>query len=85
MLEVHPPHEPIHGWRDFFIHLTTITIGLVIALSLEGCVEWRHHRHLVHEAEAGLQIEIKANAKEVQGALDDVQKELDVLKQDAVG
>ena len=84
MLEVHPPHEPIHGWRDFFIHLATITIGLVIALSLEGCVEWRHHRHLVHEAKTALQIEIKANAKEVQGALDDVRKELDVLKQDIV-
>jgi hypothetical protein len=84
VLDVHSPHEPIHGWRDFFVHLTTITIGLVIALSLEGCVEWQHHRHLVHEAEAGLQIEIKANAKEVQGALDNVRKELDVLKQDAV-
>ena len=64
MLDVHPPHEPVHGWRDFFVHLTTITIGLLIALSLEGCVEWRHHRQLVHEAEASLQTEIKANAKE---------------------
>lgn len=24
MLEVHPPHEPVHGWRDFLIHLFTI-------------------------------------------------------------
>ena len=52
MLEVHPPSEPVHGWRDFFIHLATITIGLLIALSLEGCVEFWHHRSLVHEAEA---------------------------------
>jgi hypothetical protein len=82
VLDVHPPHEPIRRWSDFFIHLTTITIGLLIALSLEGCVEWRHHRHLVHEAEASLQTEIKANANEVQGALDDVGKEQAVLKQD---
>jgi hypothetical protein len=82
VLEVHSPHEPVHGWRDFLIHLFTITIGLLIALSLEGCVEWRHHRHEVHEAEASLENEIKANAKELQGALEDVRKEQEVLKQD---
>ena len=53
MLEVHPPSEPVHGWRDFLIHLATITIGLLIALSLEGCVEFWHHRSLVHEMEQG--------------------------------
>jgi len=79
LLDVHPPTEPVHGWRDFFIHLATITIGLLIALSMEGCVEWQHHRHQVHEAEAGLQIEIEANARKLQGSLQDVkntQKEL---------
>jgi hypothetical protein len=82
VLDVHPPHEPVHGWRDFFVHLSTITIGLLIALSLEGCVEWRHHRHLVHEAEASLQREIESNAKGLEGVLDDVRKEQEVLKQD---
>jgi hypothetical protein len=82
VLEVHPPHEPVHGWRDFLVHLFTITIGLLIALSLEGCVEWQHHRHLVHEAEASLQTEIKANAKELQGALEDVRKEQALLRED---
>jgi hypothetical protein len=82
MLDVHPPHEAVHSWRDFFIHLTTITVGLLIALSLEGCVEWRHHRHLVHEAEASLRGEIKTNAEQLQGVLDDLHKEQEVLKQD---
>ena len=72
MLDVHPPHDPIHGWRDFLLHLFTITIGLLIALSLEGCVEWQHHRHLVHEAEAGLHTEIISNA----GSLHDVQTDI---------
>lgn len=84
MLDVHSPTEPVHGWRDFFIHLVTITIGLGIALSLEGCVEWRHHRSLVHEAETSLQIEIAANAREVQKALDNVREEQKVLTQDVV-
>ena len=63
MLDVHSPHEPIIGWKDFLLHLFTITIGLLIALSLEGMVEWFHHRHLVHEAEASLYREIDGNAK----------------------
>jgi hypothetical protein len=84
VLEVHPPHEPIYGWRDFFIHLATITIGLLIALSLEGCVEFWHRRQLVHEAEASLQIEIAANAREVQKALYNVREEQKVLTQDVV-
>lgn len=82
MLEVHPPTEPVHGWRDFFIHLITITIGLGIALSLEGCVEWRHHRSLVREAQKSLQVEIEANAHELQNALNNVHEEQKVLAQD---
>ena len=82
MLEVHPPNEPVRGWHDFFVHLATITIGLLIALSLEGCVEFWQHRHLVHEAEASMQIEIDANARELKGALEDVRKEQEFLKND---
>src|ERR1700722_8796359 len=82
VIDVHPPNEPIHSWRDFFLHLTTITIGLLIALSLEGCVEWRHHRHLVHEAEGSLQGEIKTNASNVAGALEDARKEQETLAGD---
>ena len=33
------PHEKIHGFKDFLVHLFTITIGLLIALGLEGCAE----------------------------------------------
>jgi hypothetical protein len=84
VIDVHPPHEPIHGWRDFFIHLSTITIGLLIALSLEGCVEWRHHRHLVHEAEASLRTEIRQNHQAVQDSLIVLHKQQDALVKDVV-
>jgi hypothetical protein len=82
VLDVHPPHEPVYGWRDFFIHLATITIGLLIALSLEGCVEWQHHRHLVHEAETSLRGEIQNNAKSLKANLEGVSKEQKLLSQD---
>jgi hypothetical protein len=61
MLDVHPPHKSIHGWRDFFIHLATITIGLLIALGLEATAEWMHHRHEVSETREALQRELEVN------------------------
>jgi hypothetical protein len=48
MLDVHPPHHPTHGWRDFFIHIATITVGLLIAIGLEQTVEATHHSHQRH-------------------------------------
>jgi hypothetical protein len=55
MLDVHPPHQPAHTWKDFFIHIATIVIGLLIAVGLEQTVEYVHHRHQGHEAERLLQ------------------------------
>jgi hypothetical protein len=82
VIEVHPPTEPVHGWRDFLIHLLTITIGLLIAFSLEGCVEWRHHRHLVDEAVLSMEAEIKKNAAKTGETLADIRKEQEWLKKD---
>ena len=44
MLEVHPPHTSTHSWRDFFIQIGTIAVGLLLALGLEQGVE-AIHRH----------------------------------------
>jgi hypothetical protein len=62
-LEVSPPHQPIHSWKDFLLHLLTITIGLFIALTLEAAVESMHHRHMVREARQNLRREIVDNHK----------------------
>lgn len=45
MLDVHPPHAPTHTWRDFFIHVGTICVGLLIAVGLEQGVEALHRTH----------------------------------------
>lgn len=82
MLDVHPPQEAVHGWRDFLVHLLTITIGLLIAVGIEGCVEWRQHRHLANEAEASLQNEIRSNAKGMQDIAADITKQQGILKGD---
>lgn len=72
MLDVHPPHEPVHGIRDFLLHLLTITVGLLIALGLEAAVEWRHHVHLRHEAEENIRREIRDNQKDLRDVLNSV-------------
>src|SRR5579863_8039658 len=45
MLDVHAPHETVHTWKDFLVHIVAITIGLLIAVGLEQTVEFFHHRH----------------------------------------
>ena len=81
-MDIHPPHGPIKSWREFAVHLLTITIGVLIALSLEGLVEWRHHRMLVHEAGANITAEIHGNAAELKKARNDLgesEKQLEQL------
>lgn len=51
------------------MHLLTITVGLLIALSLEKLVEHVHNRHLVHEAEAAMHAEMMENQKDVEKTL----------------
>ena len=61
MLDVHPPHHAASTWRDFFIHIATIVIGLLIAVGLEQSVEWLHHRHQVAETREALRLEREEN------------------------
>jgi hypothetical protein len=49
MLDVHAPHESIHNWKGFFIHIAAIVCGLLLALALEKAVEYLHQRHLLSE------------------------------------
>lgn len=63
MLDVHVPEHGINGFRDFFLHLFTITIGLLIALGLEAGAEAIHHRHERQEAQTLIRREIQNNQK----------------------
>jgi hypothetical protein len=68
-VDIHPPHGPIHSWRDFLLHLVTITVGILIALSLEGVRESIRDRALVREARGTIARELADNKKEVDGEL----------------
>jgi hypothetical protein len=61
MLDVHAPHGAARTWKDFFIHIAAIAIGLLIAVGLEQTVEYFHHRHQVAETREALRIEREQN------------------------
>jgi hypothetical protein len=45
MLDVHPIHKLPHGWKEFLLHIATISVGLLIAIGLEQTVELLHRHH----------------------------------------
>lgn len=61
MLDVHPPLHPTHSWRDFFIHIATICVGLLIAIALEQSVEALHHHHQREYLEDQMHVESEQN------------------------
>src|ERR1700719_2252905 len=74
MIEVHPPHENVNTWRQFFIHIAAITIGLLIAIGLEQTVVYFHHRHQLQEARRELTAELEENRRVLAKNLDAVRK-----------
>ncbi len=83
VIDVHPPHTAVHGWRDFLIHIATITLGLLIALSLESALEAMHHRHLVREARENIRQELKQNEASTLENEQFVQTDADYMKHNA--
>jgi hypothetical protein len=61
MLDVHPPTHPTHTWKDFFIHIATIVVGLIIAVGLEQLVEHIHQRYELRETREALSRELESN------------------------
>jgi hypothetical protein len=61
MLDVHPPHEAAHTWKDFLIHVATICVGLLIAVGLEQTVELIHHAHQRRELREALRSTTEIN------------------------
>jgi len=63
MLDVHPPHHSPNTWRDFFLHIATICVGLLIAIALEQGVELLHHRHQRARLEEDIRAEAAQNIR----------------------
>jgi hypothetical protein len=70
MLDVHPPHESAHTWKDFWLHIATIVVGLLIAIGLEQTVEAIHHARDRRELIADLHGECARNMKTIEYDVD---------------
>jgi hypothetical protein len=61
MIDIHEPHEAVHTWKDFFIHIATICVGLLIAIGLEQTVEAIHHAHERRALVSEMRLEAQRN------------------------
>lgn len=69
MLDVHPAYHAATTRRDFFIHITTIVLGLLIAIGLEQTVEWVHHRYQLQELHTALREDAEKTVRETPATL----------------
>ena len=79
-MDVHAPHEPIHGVKDFFLHLLTISVGLLIAVGIEGCVELHREHKLVQEARATMREEIEHNSAQMKDTVANLKKQREMMQ-----
>jgi len=62
MLDVHPAHHAANSWKEFFIHIATIVLGLLIAVGLEQTVEYIHQRRELTKAREELRVEVEQDS-----------------------
>lgn len=73
-MEIDLPNKPIHSVKDFFIHIFTITVGILIALALEQAIVAYHHHELASEARANIISELRDNKGNLDGLISGMKK-----------
>jgi hypothetical protein len=66
---------PIRSIKGFLLHVGTVSLGVLIALSFEGAREWLQHRSLVHDATENLIREVRENKASVDRAVKRIAEE----------
>lgn len=74
-MDVHAPHHPIMNLKEFLVHMLAITIGLLIAVGIEGLVELHREHSLVKEARQTLREEIEYNSSTLDDAMPQIEGE----------
>jgi hypothetical protein len=69
MLDVHPITHLRGGWREFLLHIATISVGLLIAVALEQTVEKLHQIHQRHQLQHDLREEAERNRETLKADL----------------
>ena len=63
-----------HHWKDFFVQIAAITIGLLLALALDRIVAHFHERHQLAQARRDLKLEIEQNRRAWEKNVAEVQR-----------
>jgi hypothetical protein len=66
MIDIHDAHHAASTWKEFFIHIATIVLGLLIAVGLEQTVEYIHHARERRVLIAGMRAESEENVATLQ-------------------
>jgi hypothetical protein len=61
MLDMHGIHSAVRSWRDFFIHIAIIVVGLCIAVGLQQTVEFVQHHYQLADFRKALRNEREEN------------------------
>jgi hypothetical protein len=80
-MEVHPPEHPIFTWKQFFIHMATVCLGLLIAIGLEQSVESIHRAHERRDLREALYVEseqIVTDSLSTRQLLDDLRLRINI-------
>ena len=72
-MEIHVPRKAITSLKDLSSELAIVTAGILIALSLEGLLQWKHHRDLAREARTGIMSELRENQYELAKEVHDLE------------
>ena len=59
-VEIHTPHA-VKTWKEFFIELGTVVLGILIAITLEQMVENWHESRLHRAAATAMRSELESN------------------------
>jgi hypothetical protein len=62
-MEIHGPEGPTKSFKDFAIHIVIVTIGILIALGLEGIRETIHEHRIVNEARENFRVELEEDQR----------------------
>jgi hypothetical protein len=71
-----PPRAARRSAGEWFFQLTTITVGVLIALSFDAVLRWNADRTLVDEARARIAVEIADNRRALDGHLESFEERI---------
>jgi hypothetical protein len=62
-MDIHAPEGPTRSFKEFAIHILIVTIGILIALGLEGIRESIHEHNLIVETRTSFREELAADRR----------------------